>query len=426
MMQHLTFNIGGRVRHETLEGRKYLVAPVAMLAEGVVVGSDGPLFYPEVEIRKDAQQWNHKPIVINHPTEGSACDPVFLEAAKVGILMRTVWNRKLRSEAWLDVERLEKLAKPVADAIGASKMVEVSTGLYVDVEAKDGTFKNKAYKGVAKNYRPDHLAILPDKTGAYSISDGGGLLQLNEEYPDEVEELIRNTVTQTLQTVGISPESFLNKESSMAKKEMVDGLITNKATKWEEADRAFLMGLEEKQLAKFEPTVVKNEGDDDPTKKTKEREQEVKDAATKGGIGVTPPVVNKENDPPKEEPKPELKKPVTVNEYVSSAPPEIQAMLNHGLGAYNAEKQRLIGIITSNTANVFSKEQLAVKEVPELHALAMLAQSALPASAPPATGGYQPSYYGAAGGAPTQNAAVEEPMMAPTMNFEKKEEAVAA
>lgn len=421
MFQHITLNIGGKVRREILEGRKHLVVPVAFLAEAVLAGSDGPLFYPEEENKKGMPQWNGRPIVINHPAGGTACEPEFIENAKVGVLLRTKWDRKLRSEAWLDEERLEKLAKPVAEAIVQNKMVEVSSGLNVDIDAKPGKFKNKSYTGVARNHRPDHLAILTDSKGAYSITDGGGLMQLNEEYPDEVEELIRNTVRETLESAGISSAS-LSKENDMAKKEIVDGLITNKATKWEESDRTYLMTLEEKQLEKFAPVEVKNEGED-PTKKTKEREQEVKEAGAKGGAGIVPPVVK--NDETKEIPTPKKeeppKKPLTANEYVAQAPPEVAAILNQGMLAYKQQKDALIEVITKNSANTFSKEFLATKEIPELQGLASLASSSVPVSfAPPQQN--QPSYFGAVGGGvPQQNSAhTEEPLVPLTMNFEKE------
>lgn len=432
MFQKLTFNIGGRVRHETLEGRKYLVAPVAMLAEAVLPGSDGPLFYPAEECKRDVHQWNHKPITIGHPSDGSACDPSFIESAKVGMMLRTIWNNKLRTEAWLEETRLEKLAKPVAEALAAGKMVETSTGLYVDVEDKPGTFKGKAYKGIARNYRPDHLAILTDKEGAYSIKDGGGLLQLNEEYPDEVQELTRQIVQETLEKVGWKPEATLNKESDMTKKELVDGLITNEATKWEEADRGFLMGLEEKQLEKFVPKEVKktevtNSGPDE------DEDEDEDEIVTKKKVKNSKKSSKKsEEDEDEEEPvknkkekTPAAPKPVSAAEYVKNAPPEIAAILNYGLQAHTQQKTQLIETIVANGANVFTKEQLAVKDLPELHGIAALARASQPQISPNPIGFGQPLYFGAQGYTPppTGNSGFQEEVLdIPTMNFDNDSE----
>ena len=54
------------------------------------------------------------------------------------------------------------------------EMMEVSTGLFSEIEPKPGVFKGRHYKGVVRNLRPDHLAILPDSIGACSIADGAG------------------------------------------------------------------------------------------------------------------------------------------------------------------------------------------------------------------------------------------------------------
>ena len=55
-----------------------------------------------------------------------------------------------------------------------------------------GDWNGKAYVGIARNYRPDHLAILPDMKGACSIADGAGLCRNHERglttIPAQVEE----------------------------------------------------------------------------------------------------------------------------------------------------------------------------------------------------------------------------------------------
>lgn len=182
----ILFNVGGKKpTYQTLEGKRYLVVSMAMLTEGVHSGSNGPLYYPKEELAKTPVVWNTKPIVVYHPEQNgkgvSATLPEILETRKVGMVMNTKFDNKLRAEAWLDEAKLKKVDKRVLNSIQKGEMVEVSTGLFTDNIQKEGEWNGEKYKAIATNYRPDHLAILPDRVGACSIADGAGLLQLNEE-----------------------------------------------------------------------------------------------------------------------------------------------------------------------------------------------------------------------------------------------------
>lgn len=168
-----------RIDIKILEGRKHFVVPVIMAVEGVLNGSNGPLFYPAAELEKSIHLWNGKPVVVYHPdmyNSGLAGNPTVFNQQKVGtVFFAKFSDRALKAEAWLDIERLGIVDKRVLNAIHQKKMVEVSTGLFTDTKDEVGTFNGKAYDGVAHNYRPDHLAILPDQVGACSIADGAGL-----------------------------------------------------------------------------------------------------------------------------------------------------------------------------------------------------------------------------------------------------------
>ncbi len=185
-LEQFTTNFSATVRHETLEGRQYLVAPMVMLTEGVHAGSNGALYYPANELKKTPVVWNHKPVVVYHPTHNgnalSACTPDTIEKYKVGIIMNAAFKKgKLHAEAWLEESRLKLVDNRVLEALESGTMMEVSTGLFTDNEdADDGAkWNNEAYSAIARNYKPDHLAILPDKLGACSIADGAGLLRVN-------------------------------------------------------------------------------------------------------------------------------------------------------------------------------------------------------------------------------------------------------
>lgn len=192
-LQRVTFNASGKARRDTLEGRDYLVVPMVMLTEGVHAGSDGPLLYPADELKKTPAVWNYKPIVVYHPTQNgvgiSACEPVVINTRKVGVIMNTKYRKgKLHAEAWLEEGRLEAVDRRVLNSIQADEMMELSTGLFTDNEPapRGAVWNGEAYSYIARNYRPDHLALLPDETGACSIADGAGLLRLNSGYHRDV------------------------------------------------------------------------------------------------------------------------------------------------------------------------------------------------------------------------------------------------
>lgn len=205
MYERIVFNLSSPARRETLDGREHFVVPAAILAEGVWAGSAGPIYYPEEELRKSALAWNHKPIVVYHPERDgvpvSACDPVILNNRKIGVVLNTKHDDKLRTECWFDIERVKTVDSRIYSALQDSKPVEVSTGLDMDGIQGDGKWKEKDYKITGRNYRPDHLAVLPDKIGAYSVKDGAGLFANTATEPERVQRVLSRTVSQLLQVV---------------------------------------------------------------------------------------------------------------------------------------------------------------------------------------------------------------------------------
>lgn len=195
-IQLLTVNlVAAKTRVDTLEGRSYTVVPMVLLTEGVHAGSSGPLLYNSDELGKTPAVWNHKPVVLYHPElngEGiSACDPGILNNRKIGIMFNTKYEKgRLLSEAWVDMERCKVVDERVHKAITNGEMMELSTGLFCDLDAEPGEFTRndsaktkEKYVGIARNFRPDHLAVLPDKVGACSIADGAGFLRNERKDP---------------------------------------------------------------------------------------------------------------------------------------------------------------------------------------------------------------------------------------------------
>jgi hypothetical protein len=180
---------GVELRTEMLENREHWVVPTVAITEGVHSGSRGPILYLENEIGKNPANWDHKPAIIYHPLAAedgqrpppTAASQEVINNQKVGIPLDSRWeDSKLKMNTWLDKERLKEVSEPVYNALSKKQKVEVSTGLKADIEWTKGVWNDGTeYVGIARNIRPDHLAILPDQTGACDISKGAGLLQNN-------------------------------------------------------------------------------------------------------------------------------------------------------------------------------------------------------------------------------------------------------
>lgn len=187
---------GVKARKEIVDGREYLVAPMTLIVSGVLNGSKGALYYPPEEVAKNYEDWNDIPIVVYHPTRNgrnvSAFVPGILDEVGIGHLSKVCYNpktNKLTSLGYFDIERTRKVDERVYNALVRGESMEISTGLFTSDEESPGIFNGKdrygravsrEYRYIARNYRPDHLAVLPDQRGACSLEDGCGLL-VNKE-----------------------------------------------------------------------------------------------------------------------------------------------------------------------------------------------------------------------------------------------------
>jgi len=160
--------------------KPHLVIPVTMIVEGVLNGNQGPLLHLAEEFGRIPDAWNGIPIVIDHPEEGgvavSANSPEIIDSRTVGRVYNTkLSENSLKSEAWLDEEKLNEISPGTLEEINARKAIEVSVGVFTDNEDAEGDWNGKEYAQIAHNHRPDHLAILPNAKGACSVEDGCGL-----------------------------------------------------------------------------------------------------------------------------------------------------------------------------------------------------------------------------------------------------------
>ena len=169
-------------------GRKHLVIPVVMMVEGVHNGSAGAILHEAAELAKYPAAWNGIPVLIGHPEDNgrpiSANIPEVLEKNIVGRVYNTRFEgegrNRLVAEAWIDEERIAEISSTALQYIREKKPIDVSVGVFSDDEYVAGRWKDEEYIGIARNYRPDHLALLPNGRGACGWEDGCGV-RVNEE-----------------------------------------------------------------------------------------------------------------------------------------------------------------------------------------------------------------------------------------------------
>lgn len=169
----------------TFDGRAYLVAPVVMLSVGVL----NDALVPADEAGKFVAAWNGRPVTLGHPQRGGEYVSAGTPEINAGETPGQIWNAafadgKLKGEIWIDIVKATAIggaAVTVMDRLRSNQPVEVSTGYFADNELTSGTHNGKRYSMIARNLRPDHLALLPDGVGACSWQDGCGTPRVNAE-----------------------------------------------------------------------------------------------------------------------------------------------------------------------------------------------------------------------------------------------------
>lgn len=172
-----------RAKRVTINGREFLVAPITLIVPGVLNGSKGPLLYQPDDTRQSTPKWNGMPIVLEHPYDPvsgehlSANSPGVIERQGMGFLNESRFHNKLQTNGYFDAQRTQQLVPQVYQALLDGSPVEVSTGLYTRNEdaPPNANYKGRPYSYIARDYRPDHLAVLVSAPGACSVRDGCGL-----------------------------------------------------------------------------------------------------------------------------------------------------------------------------------------------------------------------------------------------------------
>lgn len=209
----ILLNESGDFSEEYLDNKLHLVVNGVGIAEGVWYGSEGGVYYSAEELRNSDPSWDHKPAVLKHPKDVngvpvSAANPTVINSSRVGLLLNTATGEdgKQRYKVWIDEEKANSVDARIVQNIRSKNKIEVSTGMVAELVKKTGVWNGKKYQYVAKNIKPDHLAILLDEPGAYSVADGGGLLANSANIPveaDDVQQFLRNSVVAWLTKTGM-------------------------------------------------------------------------------------------------------------------------------------------------------------------------------------------------------------------------------
>ena len=364
------------------------------------------------------------PLVVYHPTKDgqnvSARRADVLEESGVGMLLNAqIVEGKLKAEAWFDGERTRQVDSRILNRLQRNEPIEVSTGLFVDATPVDGepAHNGVRYTHVARNLRPDHLAILPDQVGACSLKDGCGILaNLRSNNMDENDKKtiwqrlgealgiltnkeVEGTSTQqtTISTQGSQqvelPATPIGGNEAMAEKladtqrqAIVNALIAQGCC-YDEKDKPILNALSDDALVMLQSKAAKE------AEKEKER-RAVENAAQKTLIMDSQQqqqtTTNAQQQP----------KQLTEQEWLAMAPPSVQAQYAETQRILNTEKAKIVETLV-NQAKESDRPQL--KTLLESMTVNQLRPMAALVVEPKQVEQQQPLYVGAS--APTGKAA---------------------
>lgn len=350
------------VTRRKYRGKDFLVSNAVLIVEGVLNGSDGEIYYPADESSRSAMDWNGMPLTLRHPMMNgvpvSARSPEVLEAYEIGRVFNVgMRGGNLVGEAWFEIDRVieadQELPAPhqLRPRLESGKPIELSTGLFLRREERAGTFNGRAYRAIARDYRPDHLAVLPDDIGACSVNDGCGI-----------------NVNQAQNSNSTPIEGIMTPEQ---KKETI-AFITANCSCWKN-DAATLEGFTPEKLNAIKSEIL-------ATNALKAENERLK---------ASPPPPAPAPAPAPAIPAPATNaatpKAPTFQELIAAAPPEVQATWNNAVAIVNAEKARLIGELTANVAAESKQAAIAVyaaMPVDQLRTLAAAMPKAPPAPTP--------------------------------------------
>lgn len=338
-----TFSAGSySLRYEMFNGARHIVVPVVMLVEGVHAGSHGPTLHLAEEFGRVPETWNDIPVYIGHPQEGDAYvsggDPKLIDTEAVGrVYGARIDEKKLKAEVWLNEAKLKKVSPLAAQYIAQGLPLEVSIGVFTDNGGEPGKWEGEAYITTARNYKPDHLALLPGGKGACSWADGCGI-RANESGKNN------------------------NQNGGTKMKKEVQELLRIGSAVYTEADKTWLEALNDAQLGRLLACANNAAKAMDDAKKVMAELEAAKKTIAKleGEKGDTDKTLtamtSKLSDPEK---------------FIELLSPELRDQLKHGQRLYQERREKLTkAILTNQATKVWTEEDLKGRGVDELEKLA--------------------------------------------------------
>lgn len=238
-------------------GREYLVAPTVAIVEGVMNG----LLYTADEMTRHMEVWNGKPLSLAHPKDQAgnhiSANSPDQHAISPGFFFNAKFEGgKLKGEWWIDTAKAQQIGGDAARAmkmLEAGEMVEQSTGLFLDVEEAEGIFNNQKYVGIARNIRPDHVAILLNEPGACSIADGCGTPRANNKQESDggIKEAAEKILNYFKSGFALDREPAMNE-----KEKLIKALVANEKCPFSAEQ---LDSSDENALKAFEALLAANE-----------------------------------------------------------------------------------------------------------------------------------------------------------------------
>jgi len=278
------------LEHVEIEGKDYIKLPVVFLKEGILEGSAGALLH-KADIFKDyAERFNKIAVTYMHPQLNNEYVSVKVNGTDVlGFLDNVSYNEKKRAlegYVYIDNALLQNKYLHLNELINKKYNIEVSVGIYSEVDKIEGIFNGKKYIGVVQNYEPDHLAILGEFPGACSYNAGCGIRN-NQHKADEINNNKTNkkmeemdekklTLNELIEKLEDKDKSIVKQALSLLenkKKELID-VIVNANPKWDrkELEKECVSQLE--KIAEAINNVAKKVEVDQKANVSKEKEKE--------------------------------------------------------------------------------------------------------------------------------------------------------
>lgn len=285
------------VRYETLDGKACIVVPVVMARAGVVM--NGSLTILD---ELDPNAWNGRPVTVGHPEtpEGefqTASAPDVVPEWCVGQLFNAkVEDDALKAEAWIDIGKARKVRPGLIATIKSGEPLDVSTGFFADDEEATGVSNGREYQVISRNWRPDHLALLPDEEGACNWEDGCGVRSNRQKgtpmakkkpakaaanargNEGDARQIIADLISNDASPFTPDDEDSLRMMSEATLKEMQGQYLTKSEEEPATAEDDEPAVMEDDEPAANEDEVEANEGDDEVDANEGEPEANEEDA----------------------------------------------------------------------------------------------------------------------------------------------------